>query len=93
MGDETRVYYEDGELLTAGESDFAALADFDSSQDFIQLNGSAELYSLDFFISSLGTTDASLIFEPGVSARGELIATLQDVSSELSVTDPAFTFV
>ena len=93
LGDETRVYYEDGDPLTAGESDFAAIADFDERQDFIQLNGSAELYSLDFFTSELGTTDAALIYDPGVTARGELIATLQDVSTDLSVADPSFTFV
>ena len=93
LGDETRVYYDDGDPLTAGESDFAAIADFDDRQDFIQLNGSAELYSLDFLTSELGTTDAALIYDPGVTARGELIATLQDVSTDLSVADPSFTFV
>ncbi|MDJ0575619.1 MAG: calcium-binding protein [Xenococcaceae cyanobacterium MO_234.B1] len=93
LGDEDRVYYDDGDPLTAGESDFALITDFDDRQDFIQLNGSAELYSLDFFTSESGTTDAALIYDPGVTARGEVIATLQDVSTDLSVTDPSFIFV
>ena len=93
LGDETRVYYEDGEPLTAGESDFALITDFDEGQDFIQLKGAADVYRLDFFTSELGTTDAALIYDPGVIARGELIATLQDVSTDLSVADPSFIFV
>ena len=93
LGDEIRVYYDDGDPLSRGESDFAVITDFDSSLDFIQLSGSAELYSLDFFTSGSGTIDADLIFDPGVSARGELIATLQDVSPELSLSDPSFIFV
>ena len=93
LGDENRVYYDDGDSLTRGDSDFALITDFDSSEDFIQLQGSADLYSLDFFTSGAGTIDADLIFDPGVTARGEVIATLQAVSSELALTDPAFTFI
>jgi Ca2+-binding RTX toxin-like protein len=93
LADENRVYYDDGEPLSRGESDFALITDFDPSQDFIQLKGEADVYSLDFFTSELGTIDADLIFDPGVTARGEVIATLQDVSTELSVSDPAFVFV
>ncbi len=93
LGDENRVYYDDGDPLSRGESDFALITDFDPSQDFIQLKGPADVYSLDFFTSELGTIDADLIFDPGVSARGEVIATLQNVSTDLSVTDPSFIFV
>ena len=93
LGDENRVYYDDGDSLSRGESDFAFITDFDSSQDFIQLNGSADLYSLDFFTSESGTIDADLIFDPGVSARGEVIGILLDVSTDLSISDPSFTFV
>ena len=93
LGDEDRVYYDDGDPLTFGEADFALITDFNVRRDFIQLNGSADLYSLDFFTSGAGTIDADLIFDPGASARGEVIATLQDVSPELSLTDDAFLFV
>ena len=93
LGDENNVYYDDREILSRGEFDFAVIIDFDSSEDFIQLQGSADLYSLDLFTSELGTIDAELIFDPGITARGEVIATLQDVSSELALTDSAFIFV
>ena len=93
LGDENNLYYDDGETLSRGESDFAVITDFDSSQDFIQLQGSADLYKLDFFTSELGTIDADLIFDPGITARGEVIATLQDVSFDLALTDSAFIFV
>ncbi len=93
LGDAKRIYYSDGNPLTTGESDFARITDFDSSQDFIELFGSADLYSLDFFTSGTGTIDAALIYDPGVSERGELIGILQNVSTELSVSDPSFVFV
>ena len=93
LGDENRIYYDDGDPFSRGESDFALITDFDSTQDFIQLRGSAELYRLDFFTSELGTIDADLLFDPGVSARGEVIATLQDISPDLSLSDPSFIFV
>ena len=37
--------------------------------------------------------DADLIYDPGISARGEMIGILLDVSPDLSVSDPSFTFV
>ncbi len=78
---------------TGNDPEDVAIGDFDDRQDFIQLKGPADVYSLDFFTSELGTIDADLIFDPGVSARGEVIATLQNVSTDLSVTDPSFIFV
>ena len=75
------------------EADFALITDFDPSQDFIELSGSAELYSLDFFTSASGTIDADLIFDPGIEAVGEVIATLQNISADLSFGDSAFIFV
>lgn len=93
LGDETRVYYDDGDVLSNGESDLALITDFEASHDFIELSGSADLYSLDFFTSGTGTIDADLIFDPGVEARGEVIATLQNVSTDLSLSDSAFIFV
>ena len=93
LGDKNAVYYDDGNPSTTGESDFALITDFDPNQDFIQLNGSAENYSLDFFTSNSGSTNAALIFDPGASARGELIATLEDVSPKLNLSNRAFIFV
>ena len=93
LGNESNVFYDDGDPLTTGESDLAFITDFNASRNSIQLKGSAELYILDFFTSESGTIDADLLYDRGVSARGEVIATLQDVSPELALTDSAFTFV
>ena len=93
LGDETNVFYDDGDTLTNGKSDFALIVDFNSNQDVIQLSGTTDFYRLDFFTSSSGTVNADLIFDAGVSARGEVIASLQDISPELSLSDSSFTFV
>ncbi|MGH2414886.1 MAG: hypothetical protein ACRDEA_14585, partial [Microcystaceae cyanobacterium] len=87
--------YDDGDPLTDGGSDYAIITDFSTSEDFIQLYGSAEFYSLDFFTpsSGTGTIDAAIIYDPGVTARGEVIGIIQGVSSDLSLADPSFTFV
>jgi serralysin len=79
--------------LTSGESDYALITDFNSSQDVIRLKGSASLYLLDFYTVSPGLLNAALIYDPGVSARGEVIGILQNVSSSLSLTSPAFSYV
>jgi Ca2+-binding RTX toxin-like protein len=92
LGDATSVFYDDGDPLSTGEADYALISDFNPTQDFIQLQGSAQFYSLDFFTSPSGTIDAALIYDPGVSARGEVIAILQNVSPQLSITNPAFIF-
>ena len=93
LGDADNIYYDDGDSFTAGESDFAIITDFDQNQDTIQLNGSAELYSLDFFTSVSGSIDAKLIYDPGIAAAGELIAVLENVSADLTVDEPEFTFI
>ena len=93
LGDETRVYYDDGDATTAGNRDRAIITDFNARQDVIQLFGDADLYRLDFFSAGAGATSANILFEPGASAVGEVIATLQDVSPSLSLTDSSFVFV
>ncbi|QFS44263.1 calcium-binding protein [Nostoc sphaeroides] len=93
LGDSSFVYYDDGQSLTTGESDYALITDFDFNQDFIELKGSRDFYSLDLFTSATGTTDAVLIYDPGVIARGEVIGLLQNVSLDLNISSSAFTFV
>jgi beta propeller repeat protein len=93
LGDATRVYYSDGDTVTTGETDYALITDFNASQDTIQLHGTASEYLLDFYTTSSGSINAALIYDPGVSARGELIGILQNVSADLTVVAPAFTFV
>jgi subtilisin family serine protease len=93
LADETRVYYSDGDPSTTGDSDFALIRDFDSSEDIIQLQGSTDFYELDLFPTSTGSINAALIYDPGVLVRGEVIAILEDVSIDLTISDPAFSFV
>ena len=93
LGDESNVFYDDGNPLTVGESDLAFITDFSASRNTIQLKGSADLYILDFFTSESGTINADLLYDPGASARSEVIATLEDVSPDLALSDSAFTFV
>lgn len=93
LADATRVYYSDGDPFTLGDSDYALITDFNASEDRIQLKGSADLYSLDFFPSTTGTIDALLIYDPGVTARGEAIGILQNASTDLTISSPGFSFV
>ena len=93
LRDNSFVYYDDGQSLTTEESDYALIIDFDFNQDFIELKGSRDFYSLDLFTSATGTTDAALIYDPGVIARGEVIGVLQNVSLDLNISSSAFTFV
>jgi Ca2+-binding RTX toxin-like protein len=93
LADGNSVYYDDGDALTTGESDYALIKDFNQNEDFIQLQGTADLYSLDFFTSAEGSLNVALIYDPGTIARGETIGILENVDANLSVSDPAFTFV
>ncbi|HHP7230695.1 MAG TPA: calcium-binding protein, partial [Xenococcaceae cyanobacterium] len=93
LGNESQVFYDDGDPLTTGESDLAFITDFAANRNFIQLKGEPELYLLDFFTSESGTINADLLYDPGVSARSEVIATLEAVSPDLALTDSAFSFV
>ncbi|VEP17037.1 putative calcium-binding protein,FG-GAP repeat protein [Hyella patelloides LEGE 07179] len=92
LGNADRVFYDDGDNFTLGDQDLAFITDFDASQDMIQLQGSAEFYRLDLFPSA-GTINAELIYDPGASARGETIAFLTDVDTDLTLEDSAFEFV
>ncbi|MDJ0571781.1 MAG: calcium-binding protein [Pleurocapsa sp. MO_192.B19] len=93
LADESRVFYDDGDNFAAGDEDFALITNFDSNQDTIQLQGSADFYSLDFFTSDAGSVDAKLVYDPGIAATGETIAVLENVDPDLSIDDSAFTFI
>ena len=93
LGNENGVFYNDGNSNTAGEADVARILGFSSSNDTIQLSGSAELYDLEFVTLPTGTTNASLVYNPESEVVGESIAHLIDVSPDLSLDDSAFVFV
>ncbi|NJQ98542.1 MAG: hypothetical protein HC784_15035 [Hydrococcus sp. CSU_1_8] len=93
LGDSNRRFYDDGDAATSGDFDYGLITDLNLSEDSVQLKGPANFYSLDFFTSSTGTTDAAIIFDPGATARGEVIGVIQNVASDLSLSNPAFVFV
>jgi Ca2+-binding RTX toxin-like protein len=93
LGDTANIYYDDGNSSTTGEFDYALIVDFDSSNDFIQLKGTPDLYRLDFFISGSGTQDVAIVYDPGTIAKDETIGIVQNVSTSLSLSDSSFIFV
>lgn len=46
LGDSTQAYYDNGNPFSLGFNDFALIIDFNPTQDFIQLHGSAKDYQL-----------------------------------------------
>lgn len=93
LGNANQVFYDDLNVLSTGEFDYAVITDFNPNQDVIQLYGSSEFYSLDFYTTQLGTVEAVLIYDSGVTARGEIIAQLQGVTTDLQVTSSSFVFL
>lgn len=94
LGNANRVYYTDGDAMSMGEFDYALITDFNAIQDTIQLYGTADAYSLDFYTSSLGLIDAALLYDdPTQTARTEVIGILQNVSTDLRLTSSSFSFV
>ena len=93
LGIETGVFYDDGNSFDSGEPDLARITDFNAQEDTIQLFGFADQYSLDFLPNSAGNVDARLIYDPGIASGSELIALLENVSTDLSINDSAFTFI
>jgi hypothetical protein len=92
LGDGDRVYYSNPNPATRDNSDYARIVNFNATQDVIQLNGSADLYRLDFF-SSNGSTSANVIFDTGANDRGEMVGRLENVSDTLTISSSAFVFV
>ena len=93
LANKNRVFYDDGDNSTAGDGDFALITGFNTNQDRIQLQGSADFYSLDFFASSTETVGAKLIYHSGISDLAETIAVLEDVDSNFRIDDSIFTFI
>ena len=93
LGNEAGIFYDDGDESTFGDADFALINDLNTQEDKIELFGNAEQYSLELVANSESDTDAQLIYNSGLDADGELVAVLSNVSAELNLSDPAFTFV
>ncbi|HEY9673284.1 MAG TPA: choice-of-anchor Q domain-containing protein [Waterburya sp.] len=88
LGNATTVFYNDGILSNAGQSDYAVIADFNHLEDTIVLHGSASSYQL----GVLGT-DTGVFYTAGQTTN-ELIGVVQGVSPEqLNLTDSSFKYV
>jgi Ca2+-binding RTX toxin-like protein len=93
LGDANQIYYDDLDPTTNGDIDYALITDFNTSADKIRLKGSAELYRLDFFVSSAGTQDVAILNDLGNPAKDELIAIVENVSTNFSLNGSYFAFV
>lgn len=87
------VYYEDVLTKTAGTTDYALIQDFDSSQDVIQLLGTASEYILSSSSGNLPAGTRIYVDKPNTEPD-ELIAILQGVSpSSISLSAAYFSYV
>lgn len=91
----TARFYDDGNLLTSGTSDYALITDFKVGEDIIQLAGTATDYAI---AASSNATDAA-IYLKGVTIKGyqhpdELIAVVQNVAvANLNLNSSDFSFI
>ena len=93
LGNEAGIFYSDDNNFASGDADFALINDLNPHEDKIKLFGFTEQYSLEFLPNSSGNTDAKLIYDSGLDSGSELIAVLENVSADLNIAKPVFTFV
>ncbi len=88
IGDASKVFYDDGVISSSGQSDHAAIADFNKLEDQIVLHGSASSYQLGELATGTG-----LYYAAGQTTN-ELIGIVQGVSpTQLNLTESYFTYV
>ncbi len=89
LGDQQRVFYDDGKRNNAGLKDYALIKDFDRRQDVIQLHGKASDYRLGSAPQGLPKGNA-IFLETG--RTDELIAIVQG-NGKLNLNSNMFQFV
>jgi Ca2+-binding RTX toxin-like protein len=87
---ETEVFYDDGNVTTAGTSDYALITDLDVTTDVIQLNGRFADYVL--VENAAGLTTGTAIFLNELGGANELIGVIEDVVG-VTLSDRIFEFV
>jgi Ca2+-binding RTX toxin-like protein len=87
LGDADFLGYDDGNGSSAGTNDYAQIADFNSSEDTIQLRGS----SSDYILVVSGSDTDIFLDKPGTEPD-ELIATIENQTG-LSLTESYFSYV
>jgi beta propeller repeat protein len=91
LGDELSVYYEDGNTMTSGVSDYGWIKDFVVGEDVIQLSGSASNYFLAASPAKLPKGTA-IFLETGTT--DELIGIVRNVPlAQLELTSSSFSYV
>ena len=93
LGNGGEVYYDDKVSNTKGIDDFARIDDIDVSQDIVKLMGNANEYELNIYSNGSGGFDAEILYNPGDYVLGELIGLLENVPSDLNITDPVFSII
>ncbi|MFM6731940.1 MAG: beta strand repeat-containing protein, partial [Microcystis panniformis] len=86
LADTTKTFYDDGNSTLPGNNDYATIADFNTTDDTIQLRGS----SGDYLLSVSGSNTKLYINKPG-SEPDELIAVINNQSA-LSLTASYFRY-
>ncbi|MFM6671117.1 MAG: beta strand repeat-containing protein, partial [Dolichospermum sp.] len=87
LADTTKTFYDDGNSALPGDNDYATIADFNTTDDTIQLRGS----SGDYLLSVDGSNTKLYINKPG-SEPDELIAVINNQTA-LSLTASYFSYV
>jgi hypothetical protein len=87
LADTTKTFYDDGNTTNAGTSDYATIADFNTTDDTIQLRGA----SSDYLLTVSGSNTNLHINKPG-SEPDELIAVINNQTA-LSLTASYFSYV
>ncbi|MFM6369026.1 MAG: calcium-binding protein, partial [Dolichospermum sp.] len=87
LADTTNTFYDDGNSTLPGDNDYATIADFNTTNDTIQLRGS----SGDYLLSVFGSNTNLYINKPG-SEPDELIAVINNQTA-LSLTASYFSYV
>ncbi|EPF17267.1 beta strand repeat-containing protein [Microcystis aeruginosa] len=87
LADTTKTFYDDGNSTLPGDNDYATIADFNTTDDIIQLRGS----SGDYLLWVSGSNTNLYINKPG-SEPDELIAVINNQTA-LSLTASYFSYV
>ena len=93
LGNGGEIYYDDRLSNTKGINDFALINDINVSQDTVKLMGDVDEYELNIYPNSRGGFNAEILYNPGSYTLGELIGVLENVPSDLDITDPVFAII
>jgi len=91
LGTQTQVFYDDGNSSNAGTTDYATINDFNSSEDVIQLRGSASDYILG--ASPTGVVAGTAIYLNKAGQTQELLGVVKGVTSGLNLSAGYFNYL